>query len=89
LIAHRGIEHHTKKRSEWSCFSRIADAPDWQGWQDFSSLPSAAQVDAFLRDREWAFEPGYTYHFLRAELYTETWKKVLGYLPPYRFTPPA
>src|SRR5205809_4987432 len=55
LIAHRGIDHHTRKRSDWSCFSPVLDAPDWQGWQDFSSLPLAAEVDAFLRDREWSF----------------------------------
>ena len=89
LIAHRGRDHRTGKRSAWSCFSRVADAPDWQGWQDFTSLPSATQVDTFLRDREWSFEPGYTYHFRRAELYTDTWKRVLGYVPSYRFTPPA
>jgi hypothetical protein len=89
LIAHRSIDHLTRKRSMWSCFSRVLDGPDWQGWQDFQSLPTAAEVDAFLRDREWSFQPGYTEHFLRADLYTETWKRVLGYTPSYRMTPPA
>jgi hypothetical protein len=89
LIAHRSLDHRTRKRSAWSCFSRVLDGPDWQGWQDFKSLPSASEVDAFLRDRYWSFQPGYTYHFRRSELYTETWKKVLGYVPSYRMAPPA
>jgi hypothetical protein len=89
LIAHRRRDHRTGKRVAWSCFSRVADAPDWQGWQDFKTLPTASEVDAFLRDREWSLQPGYTYHFRRAELYTETWKRVLGYVPSYRFTPPV
>ena len=88
LIANRGIDHHTRERSDWSCFSRVLDAPDWQGWQDFSSLPSATEVDAFLRDREWSFQPGYTLHFRRAELYSDTWKKVLGYTPSYTMAKP-
>jgi hypothetical protein len=89
LIVHRGLDHRSGERRSWSCFSRVADAPDWQGWQDFTTLPTASEVDAFLRDRGWSFQPGYTYHFRRAELYTETWKRVLGYVPSYRFTPPV
>jgi hypothetical protein len=89
LIAHRSIDYRTRKRSAWSCFSRALDGPDWQGWQDFESLPTAREVDAFLRDREWAFQPGYTHHFLRADMYTETWKRVLGYTPSYTMTPTA
>ena len=86
LIAH---DHRTRERSTWYCFSRRLDAPDWQGWQDFKALPTATEVDAFLRDREWSFQPGYTDHFLRADLYIETWKRVLGYAPSCRMTPPA
>lgn len=87
LIAHRGIDHRTGKRRTWACFSQAADAPDWEGWQDFESLPSAGEVDAFLRDRDWSFQPGYTYHFVRAELYTQTWEKVLGYAPSFTMAP--
>src|SRR4051812_13905208 len=32
LIAHRSIDHRTRKRSTWSCFFRALDGPDWQGW---------------------------------------------------------
>src|SRR3984893_1857970 len=88
LIAHRSLDHRTQERSPWSCFAHVLDGPDWQGWQDFSSLPSATEVDAFLRDREWSFQPGYTLHFRRAELYSETWKKVLRYTPSYTMAKP-
>jgi hypothetical protein len=56
--------------------------------RDYRRRPSKEEVECFLRDSWWKFRPSKGFRLVRGRVFSETWKKVLGYRPDHRFPEP-
>ena len=81
--AWRNLEEEKTEDRLWR-LSEVNDAP-FTGYQDYSHNPKKKEVEKFLRDTWWQFKADEHFHLLRGEVYSETWKSVLGYTPNHQF----
>jgi hypothetical protein len=88
LITHREAHYPKFDPRKWVLQIPSADGPPIPGSRDFAARPSATDVDTFIRDAGWRFQPVEGYHFTRAAIYSDTWQKILGYAPPYEIAKP-
>src|ERR1700722_5137237 len=64
--------------------AEVDDAP-FTGSQDYSHRPKKKEVEKFLRDTWWQFKASEDFRLIRGEVYSETWKTALGYVPNHQF----
>jgi hypothetical protein len=89
LITHRDAHYPKFEFRKWLLQLPPLDGPEIPGSRDFATLPSAADVDAFIQDAGWSFQPSNGCHFTRAAIYSDTWRQILGYSPRYEIAKPA
>ena len=53
--------------------------------QEYDHRPTRAEVELFIKDKEWNFKPDLSYRLLHGEVYSDTWYRALGYQPDYKF----
>lgn len=73
-----------RRRRYWE----VSIAPDsgQKGHEDFRQRPTETEVETFLRDSWWKWSPSPGFRLLRGEVYTDTWRRVLGYPTRHQFS---
>jgi len=85
------VYRHPKERVEHFHHWKVAAVTDvpYTGSQDFDRRPTKTEVEKFIRDTWWEFRASRDFRLVRGEVYSDTWKKALGYDPKYEFNKPA
>ncbi|MGD0262338.1 MAG: hypothetical protein ABSD29_21450 [Verrucomicrobiota bacterium] len=66
---------------------RVLDTPI-RGSKNYDHKPSKSEVEQFIRESIWRFQPLDGYMLITGQVYSATWEGALGYKPNYKFTKP-
>jgi hypothetical protein len=80
-LLHAFLDGHTRTWQEMY----LIDA-SCAGRRNYANRPPKAEVDAFLEDSRWSFQTDAGWRLVFGEVYSNAWKKALGYMPGYEIT---
>jgi len=85
------VYRHPKERVEHFHHWKVAAVTDvpYTGSQDFDQRPTKAEVEKFIRDTWWEFRASRDFRLVRGQVYSDDWKRALGYEPKYEFKKPS
>jgi hypothetical protein len=75
--------HPLEQRSGWEV-ARVYDAP-YVGQQPYSSAPTAQELDVFLGETWWRFEPTDGFRLLDAGVCAKAWTGAIGSAPNHHY----
>ncbi len=77
------LRHPLDRDDAWQV-SMVYDEP-YVGRRSFSSSPGQSEMEAFLRDTWWTFEPAEGFLFLDAEICADAWISSIGSPPNHAY----
>jgi hypothetical protein len=83
---YRHPKERRKQGDHW-VVSHVLDIP-YTGKQEYATRPTKAEVEKFISDTWWKFRARDGFGLIHGEVFSETWKKALGYAPAYQFPNP-